>query len=149
MIFFSQNEIKLISVRNMIQVIDSIPWIRCAMFFLQLVVQTFFSTFFQLFFNFFSTFFNFFSTFFSTFIFIFSELFFLFQPFPTSFVLHIKSSTLCLFIQAKAMVPSYISNVISQSMLPEKFHKIRTTKRPIQCCYYFHKICSNVAVIHW
>ena len=30
MIFFSQNNFKLISVRNMIQVIDSIPWVRCA-----------------------------------------------------------------------------------------------------------------------
>ena len=30
MIFFSQNNFKLISVRNMIQVIDSMPWVRCA-----------------------------------------------------------------------------------------------------------------------
>ena len=29
-IFFSQNSFKLISVRKMIQVIDSIPWVRCA-----------------------------------------------------------------------------------------------------------------------
>ena len=30
MIFLSQNDFKLISVRNMIQVTDSIPWVRCA-----------------------------------------------------------------------------------------------------------------------
>ena len=30
MIFFRQNNFKLISVRNMIQVINSIPWVRCA-----------------------------------------------------------------------------------------------------------------------
>ena len=78
MIFFSQNNFKLISVRNMIQVIDSIPWVRCAsgnvstfsqkkIYFLQLF-SNFFSTFFSIFFQiFFSTFSQLFLNFVSTF----------------------------------------------------------------------------------
>ena len=71
MIFVSQNHFKLISVRNMIQVIDSIPWVRCAsgnvfIFCLKLVFNFFFSTFFPIFFQLvfnLPTFFNSFATF--------------------------------------------------------------------------------------
>ena len=85
MIFFSQNGFKLILVRNMIQVVDSIPWVRCAsgnvfFNFFQLRFNFFSSTFYKTFFQlFFSTFCQFFSTFFPTF-FQFFLLFFKFFP---------------------------------------------------------------------
>ena len=85
MIFVSQNNFKLFSVRNMIQVIDSIPWVRCA----SGNVFQLFSTFFQLFFL--QIVYNFFSAFSSPFFFNFSQLFlnffnFFFTSFSTFFL---------------------------------------------------------------
>ena len=79
MIFFGQNNFKLISVRNMIQVIDSIPWIRCASgnVFFQFFSSSIFLYFFSTFFNFFSsTFSDFFLNFFSTFFLQFFQILF-------------------------------------------------------------------------
>ena len=85
MIFFSQNNFKLTSVRNMIKVIDSIPWVRCASG--NVFSQLYFNFFFQLCLNFFSTFLHLFSTFFLQFFSTFSQLILNFFQFFSIFVL--------------------------------------------------------------